>query len=179
MTERFSPNKTSAAGFTLIELMVGLVICVTLLTAAGAAFVSASSAVQHNDQFARATQAARVSLNQILTEVRRADSVAVYSDRVEVIRPAQARTPNEAVRAFRYDSATAKLYLKITYSNGAAPQEHPMSDNVSAASFGPAENGTDSTGTAVVIRVPVSLTVAYGVNSVRFSGSAAPRRALQ
>ena len=44
-----------------------------------AAFTATSSAIQNNADFFRATQAARISVNQMLNQMRQADSVAVPS----------------------------------------------------------------------------------------------------
>jgi len=60
---------------SLLEVMISLAISSMLLTAIAAAFQSSSQVIQNNDQFFRATQSARVAINQILTEIRRCDSI--------------------------------------------------------------------------------------------------------
>src|ERR1041384_6192160 len=66
-------------GLSIVEVLISLAITSVLLTAVSAAFTASSEAVENNDEFFRATQAARVSMTQILTEVRRAKSVNVSS----------------------------------------------------------------------------------------------------
>ena len=72
-------------GITLIEAMISLAISTSLLTAVGAAFCSSSKAITVNDEFYRATQAARVTVNQIMTEVRRCTSINVFSDHIDMM----------------------------------------------------------------------------------------------
>ena len=69
-------------GLSLPEIMIGLAITVLLLTATAAAFNASAQAVSMNDKFFRASQSARVSLNQVLTEIRRCDAVSVTTSRV-------------------------------------------------------------------------------------------------
>ena len=49
--------------------MISLAISASLLTAIAAAFSASSQAIETNDQVFRAPQAARVTINQIITEV--------------------------------------------------------------------------------------------------------------
>src|SRR5205085_1077278 len=65
----------SRKGLSLAEVMISLAISAMLLTAVAAAFTASSEAIEQNDEFFRASQAARVSMNQILTECRRCKNV--------------------------------------------------------------------------------------------------------
>src|SRR5687768_5256077 len=84
-------------GVSLVECMVSLIICSGLLTAVAVATRSSFDAVELNDQFTRATQSSRVTMNHVLTEIRRASSVQVSADRtqLDVIRNDAARPANE------------------------------------------------------------------------------------
>src|SRR5947209_11275949 len=62
-------------GLSIIEASISLSISTMLLVAVAAAFTSSASAIDMNDQFFRATQAGRVSLNQVLAAVRQADFI--------------------------------------------------------------------------------------------------------
>src|SRR5215218_4356873 len=75
-------------GLSIVEVMISLTICSFLLVAVAAAYNASASAVEMNDRFFRATQAGRVTMNQLLTEIRRADAVQVFTDHIDVIRPA-------------------------------------------------------------------------------------------
>ena len=116
-------------------------------------------------------------MNQLLTEIRRADAVQVFADHVDVIRPPQNRLPNEVMRTFQYDAANKQMKLRISYVAPAAPSPwYSLSRNVDQATFGPPD--TDPTSGAVT-RVPVTLVVKIGNNEVRLSGSSGPRRAAK
>src|SRR5438132_4535315 len=65
------PRRRRRAGLGMVEALISLAICAALLTAVAAAFRASADAIEQNDQFFRATQAARVALTRILTQVRR------------------------------------------------------------------------------------------------------------
>lgn len=176
-----SSRRPLARGLSLPEVMISLTITAGLLVSVAGAFVAASSAVDSNDQFFRATQAARVSLNQLTNEIRRADVVQVNSgSQLDVQRPAENMpAANEIYRRYAYDSTGKRLTMQIFYSGGTSSAVYTLARNVSSASFGPADTGQDSLGQTVVTRVPITVKVAVGKNSVTLTGSAGPRRALK
>jgi prepilin-type N-terminal cleavage/methylation domain-containing protein len=164
-------------GLSLIELMISLSISVMLLVAAGTAFNASAQAVQMNDRFFRASQASRVTMNQLLTEVRRCDSVAVSSTYVDVIRPMEDLTTGEIYRRFAYDATNKRITIQIFQAGGVGGTIYTLASNVSAATFGPAEMVKDANQAWVVVRVPISITVTVGSNDITLNGAAAPRRA--
>ena len=182
-------------GLSIIEVMISLTISAFLLVAVAAAYSASADAVEMNDKFFRATQAGRVTMNQLLTEIRRADSVEVVdSNTINVIRPTAGSTvggtgtklPKETIRTFAYDPTNKMVTLQISYDATApAPlsPKYPLARNVEAAGFGPAEYLKDANGVEVlpklVVRVPVQLVVRIGNNEVRLSGASGPRRAAQ
>src|SRR5438067_5158959 len=66
-----------ARGMSLPEVLISLTITAMLLSAVAAAYAASSAAISVNDRFYRASQAARVSMAQILNMVRRCDSCQV------------------------------------------------------------------------------------------------------
>ena len=154
-------------GLSLIEVMISLAISAMLLTAVAAAFTASSDAIEVNDEFFRASQAARVSLNQILTEVRRAHSINVTADQIDMI------TFDSSDRSYMLD--TVANTLKLRTNDIATDPDYTLCSNVTAHTFA-ADTETDSGGISHVVRVSVTLTVQVGKNSVRLTGSAAPRR---
>ena len=166
-------------GMSLLEVMISLIITSMLLAAVATAFTTSASAVQMNDDFFRASQAARVSMNQILTEIRRCDSVRVLANGVEVIRPVENLEASEIYRRFAYDSADKKLTIQIFTTGDVGGPVYVLASNVTSAAFGPAETDQDSNNAQVVVRVPIALKVQVGKNDVRLNGSAGPRRALR
>jgi prepilin-type N-terminal cleavage/methylation domain-containing protein len=169
-------------GLSLIEIMIALAIAATLLTAAAAAFNASSDVVRTNDEFFRATQAARVSLHQILTNVRRASSVEDNRDPVTRIpdttklQLTTARNDDgsgQDLLTYKYLPANQKLML-LTDEDLTDP-DYTLASNVGTLAFD-VEMGKDYNNADVVVRVDVSITVKVGRNSVTLSGSAAPRR---
>lgn len=173
------------AGLTLIETMVSLAITSSLLVAVAAAYNASASAVTANANFFKATQAARITMNQMLSEIRQAESVQVYSDHIDVIRPAvnMAVDPvlgTEVFRRFQYDSTNSRITLQIFYGASSTPGTlYEMATNLSSVSFGPAMMGRDWNNTLVVQHVPITLNLKVGNDFVNLSGSAGPRRAQQ
>ena len=172
-----------ARGLSIVEVMISLTISAFLLVAVAAAYNASADAVEMNDKFFRATQAGRVTMNQLLTEIRRADSVQVFTDHIDIIRPQPSRLPNETYRSFSYDAAAKQMKLQIFYVSPPAPApqspKYTLARNVEAAMFGPAETQLDANNTLVVTRVPVQLVVRIGSNEVRLSGASGPRRAAK
>lgn len=183
-----SARRTARRAMSLAEVMISLTICSLLLVAVATAYNASAAAVDANDQFFRATQAGRVSLNQMLTEIRRAHAVdqPVVAGTTtpdlkcfEVIRPEDNRTVNEISRVYRYDPAAKKITLQISYAGGAQGRLYTLASNVEACTFGPAAWGKDANNTDAVVRLAVALDVKVGGNSVRLNGSSGPRRAAK
>jgi Tfp pilus assembly protein PilW len=165
-------------GLTLVETMISLTVSATLLASVAVAYNASSDAVTSNADFFRASQAGRISMNQMLGEVRQCESVQVFSDHLDIIRAASRMQTNEVFRRFQYNPTPKTLTLTIYGANNsvlAGPYE--MSSNVTALTFGPAVTGTDWNNTVVVQHVPISMTVTIGRNFSTLSGSAGPRRA--
>jgi prepilin-type N-terminal cleavage/methylation domain-containing protein len=186
------PNRQK--GMSLAEVMISLAISAMLLTAIGAAFNSSSSIIQNNERFFRATQAGRVGLNQITTEVRRSDAIVdrdttvtagtttfvvkgITANLLPIYRPAEARVTGEMVRYYRYDPASKKLLLSFLNDQGVASAEYLLAENVESSPFS-WDMGVDYNNATCVARVAIALDVKVGSNYVRLSGSAAPRRSM-
>lgn len=167
-------------GLSLSEVMISLAISSMLLTAIAVAYHSSSQVVDSNEKFFRASQSARVAINQMLTEIRRCDSIddsRISSTLLPILRPAEARLPNESLRCYRYDATNQRMVFFIEYVNGSKSVEFPLAEAVQGAPFS-WDMGTDANNTACVSRVSVALEVKVGSSDVRVSGSAAPRRSL-
>jgi len=188
-------------GLSLVEVMISLAITTMLLTAIAAAFHSSSQIIKENDEFFRATQAGRVCLNQILTEIRRSDAIActtvnfptfsippLNASLLPVSRPLSAQSTMEFIRYYRYNATTKQIELYFQDVNGKMTPGgnvgttfdvtgYPIAGNVQAQPFS-WETDVDSKGTTYVKRVSVTLDVLVGNNHIRLSGSAAPRRAI-
>ncbi|HWE92869.1 MAG TPA: hypothetical protein VG269_02740 [Tepidisphaeraceae bacterium] len=175
------PRAFARRGLSLIETMISVAICTALMVAVAAAFKASANAIDMNDSFFRCSQGTRVTMNQILTEMRRADAVQVNTaaGTIQIIRPSDELAANEIYRQFTYDATNKRVTLQIFFTNNVVSPVYELATNVSAATFGPADMGTDYNLTLVAVRIPVTLTCTSGSNVVTLSGAASPRRAQQ
>jgi Tfp pilus assembly protein PilW len=171
MGDEHKYNFRRAAGLSIVEVMISLTIAAMLLTAVAAAFTASSDVIEHNDQFFRACQAARVSMNLMLTQVRRAHSVDMVTTTDIDLKYPNPTDPTNAAAAlsysYHYDAATQQ----IKFINNADGKEYRLAGNVVECRFDREMPGT------TITRVTISLRVQVGDNSIRLSGSAAPRKA--
>ena len=168
----------------LLEVMVSLAICSLLLVACATAFTASASAINNNDAFFRCAQAGRVTVDQILAEIRNCDSMDMsVANTIKIVRAAKGPAtqeyylaPNEVSRSFVYDPVKKRITLQITYVASQSPV-YELTGNVASCSFGPADMGSDYNGLSMPVRVPITVTITTGGNSVLLAGSAVPRRA--
>ncbi|MBC8108314.1 MAG: prepilin-type N-terminal cleavage/methylation domain-containing protein [Anaerolineae bacterium] len=149
--------RTARRGLGLPELLISLTISSLVLTAVALAWVSSSRIVEQNDQFFRASQAARVCVNQIMTEARRCQSGVVESDSLELTLYSGEK------RTYALDNVNRQLTM--TLNSLLVPQTYVMARNVSNAQF-----TTDGT------TITLTMTVQVGANRILMNGSALPRR---
>lgn len=167
-----------ALGLGLPELLISLSISSMLLLSVATAFIASASSVKVNCDFFTASQAARITMTQVLNEVRCCDTVQNNSGQLVITRPAQTLLPNEVNRTYAFNSAQNTVTLQIAFSDGTTSPAYTMASNVTAATFG-ADMGRDSNNALVIVQVPVSITVQVGSSQVTLNGSAAPRRSLR
>ena len=145
-------------GMSLVEVLIGLAITASLLTAVAAAFQASAAGITHNDQFTLASQAARVSVNQIMAQVRKCQSGVVADTSLELT------DDSGTVTTYTFDEGTSKL--TVTY-DGITPVTRTMASNVQKVAF-----ATDGK------TITMTVTVRIGVNGVTLNGSAFPRRMM-
>jgi len=171
-------------GLSLPEALISLSISALLLVATAAAYQASTAAVETNDQFFKASQAARVSIGRMTTEVRRAFAVQMNPTNpnnlpgIQITRPADQLTANEQTRWYLYDAANKRIVEQINYLDGTNSGLLKLVDNVTSASF------TDDTTsgpnqTTIPLRVAVKVTVQVGANQMVLDGCATPRQYLQ
>src|SRR5579859_1207085 len=140
--------RRGAPGLSLPEVMISLFITTVLLVAVAAAFTSSASVIENNDTFFRSGQAARVTVNQLLAEIRNCDSLDMSQpNTITVIRPAPtnvdpqyqqyARGANEKYRSFVYDPVGKRITLQLTYLDNSVSPLYELTSNVTSCSFGP------------------------------------------
>jgi len=149
-------------GVGLVELLVSLAITAALLVAVAGAFTAAAAAVDANDQFFRATQVARVCINQMTTEVRRCQGGLVHPDGLSM--DMQLNTGEN--RTYIYDPATKTLQMVL--KSIPTLETHTMAHNVESMSF--SSNGPS---------VSITMRVKTGNNEIVLNGSGMIRRLVK
>jgi type II secretory pathway pseudopilin PulG len=190
---RRSNNRTTQParhhGMGLIEIMISLAITTALLTAVAVAWTSSADAVEDNDKYFRAAQSARVTLTQIMAEVRRCDSVVTvtntqlrlntkqYGDTINVMEwtyvPANTAYTNPVTGA-----ATTTTDGRIMLVNYTTNKAYTLARNVTSCQFRSEMGSSDPDPSAPKNRhVMIAATIQSGIgqNVVTFTGSAAPR----
>ncbi len=151
--------KQTRRGLSLIEVMISLAIMAVLLTAVASSFMASTAVIDLNDTFFRASQAARVSMNQIMSTLRQCKTVQVDSHSLDV-------TTATDQRSYDYDSTNQILTLTMSDGMGGTLTQ-PLAHNVTNVTF-----STDTKTVSMLI------TVAVGNNTITLSGSAMPRRSI-
>jgi len=146
-------------GLSLVEAMISLAITALLLSGVAMAYHASTAAIEMNDQFFRATQAARVSLNQILDQVRKCQSGVVDSGSLDLT------TDGGQTRLFWLDGSN--LMLTMNAPDTSVASSYRLASNVKTLQF-----ATDGKSISMVV------TVAVGPNQVTLCGSAFPRRLM-
>ena len=156
---RRANRRVARRGLSLVEVLIALAITAMLLTAVSAAYVASAEAIEINDQFFRASQAARVSVTRISSELRKCRSGTLYgTDTLELITAAGEK------HTYKHDAANKMLTLTLDLP---VPRTHNLASNVEKCEF--FSNGKS---------VTVNIKIAVGKNSVALNGSAIPRRAV-
>jgi YD repeat-containing protein len=143
-------------GLGLIELMISLAICATLLIAVGAAYQASSDAMGVNDRIVSATQSGRVAITHLSRDLRICQNGSVATNSLLLT------LPDGETHQYVYNPQGKVLTISI---NGGSPAV--LARNVAAATF-----ATDSHS------VSVALTLEIGEDRVHLSTSAMPRRWL-
>lgn len=184
-------RRRAARGLTMVEAMISLVITSLLLVAVATAFSASCSVIEGNDNFFRSSQAARVTMEQLIIEIRNCDSLDMsQANTINLIRPAfvagagqvlyrQIGPPAEVSRSFVYSPTNQNITLTITYADGSTKGPYELANSVTACAFGPPDMGLDYNNASIPVRVPITITVSTHGSTVVLNGSAAPRRAMK
>lgn len=171
--KQVSASRRRRSGLSLIEVLVSLAITAALLVAVGMAYTASAQAIEMNDQFYRATQAARVSINQIVAEVRRSISAVVSGAGDEMILTTTVKETGQGEELdYKYDPATKKLTVTVTVT-GVLPVTYTMARNVASVRF---DTGSNLAGD--VTNISVTMSVESGSSQIQLNGSTMLRREL-
>lgn len=161
-------------GFTLLELLLALGICAMLLTALAAMVQSSAQTIKLNDSYFRATQTARVAMQQLCAAIRGAGRVEISGDGMglEITVARSQRAPGELNRVYRFDPASHRIVLVVRSSHGSIERE--VAQDVAAARFEAPAVRTSASGQTTIVSVPLSITCTIDDATVTLNGSAAP-----
>jgi prepilin-type N-terminal cleavage/methylation domain-containing protein len=174
-----------ARGMSLPEVLISLTITAMLLSAVAAAYAASSSAISINDRFYRASQAARVSMAQILNMVRRCDSCQVGGTYDGV-----STTVSASYIGIIYKDQMTGATRNATYQLAASPtnqlqlvqdsQTHPLAHNITGLTFTAdmAPDPGSASGAKVPVSITVDMTVTIGTEKIHVRGSAVPRHII-
>jgi len=164
------PTK-SAAGFTIAELLIALVVTGILLTAVAVAFNASAINYRENNDIFNAVNSARQALTRMTSQLRTANPEFGAVDPMAPANRCSLHTATNEDITYEFRSADNKLYL-ITNSNG---QEYVLCDNVTAMSFikTPTDDGSDCKS------VQISMTVQSDNVQRTLSAAAVIRRNLK
>jgi Tfp pilus assembly protein PilW len=146
-------------GAGMVELMIALAITALLLVGVAAAFSATAQAVETNDEFTRATQAARISVNQIMALCRQSKSGVVTSTTLDLT------LIDDTKQLYALDAVNHTL--TVTLESKVPPKTYVLAHNVTNLKFTSGAGGKT---------VTMLVTVKVGDNSVVLNGSAMPRR---
>jgi prepilin-type N-terminal cleavage/methylation domain-containing protein len=175
MNVRPALPRATRRGMSIVEVLIALAITALLLTAVAVAYSASARAIEVNDEFFRATQAGRVSLLRVLTDVRQGTvKEDALTDSVRLI-----TTPpdGQVARDRTYQYRPANKQLVMITNDDATDLDYILANNVSAVMF-TKEIGKDANNANCVTRLAMTITVTVGKHSIQLSGAAAPRRYL-
>jgi hypothetical protein len=148
--------------------MISLAVAAMLLSAVGVAFHASASAISINDELSRASQAARVSMNRMLTQCRKG-TVLTNSTSTSL----NFNTDKMQEVSYSYDSTNKQLLYVTNYD--LTDPDYVLARNVAACSFSYVSGTNPATGAPCISRVAITITVTINENAVTLTGSAAPR----
>ena len=159
-------------GLSLAEVLISLAISSMLLVGMATAFNATGLAMENNERFFRANQAARVATNQFMAQVRRCTTVKNASSTL-----VQLLTYDGFDKTWKYIPAAGSTPGQLVVIDNATATQHILADNVAAARFTNV-TGTDANNHTVYAQIGLTLTIKVGNDQVIVSGAAAPRTSL-
>ena len=163
-------------GFTIVEMLMALTILAILLSAVAVAMHASLKNYGENTKIAELTQASRVVLNRMMSEIRTTDGVDSASQRVTIIPP----TNPEGLTEIEYELNGGVLYCRRTVSGVQTSESLIASDEeVQVTGFSIVrETGIDGEGLTYTKSVTTRMDLESGGNTLSVTASACPRRNL-
>ena len=176
------PRPLKRGGLSLVEVMISLAICASMLTAVGAAYNASARIITTNDDYYRASQAARITILQLEQGIRTCTSSMVGEDatydgtsKVVTSNILRFTRPGPLPRRYTYDSTAKRLWLYNTDTVDPTTPQYTMARNVSSLTFTADMAPNPSNGFMRPVRITIDMIVTVGKDSVHLTGSAVPR----
>ncbi len=170
------PRALERTAFTVVEMLIALSIMALLLAALALATHAAFQSCAENAKIAEVTQAARVVLHRIVTEVRTADAVLGETGRIRIIPPEN----DQGLTEIRYELTDSALYCRrVVNGHTTSVVLVPADGAVCVEGLGISrETDVDGEGVTYTKSLTAELALRSGDNVFRVSASACPRRNL-
>ena len=165
-------------GMTLVEVLLALALMALLFAAVATAMEGISSSYSQNEKIAQATQAARVVLHRLASEVRTADGIDSATNRLSIVPPPNA----ENVTRIDYELTDGTLWYRRTITGVPQPFSYsligPADGTEVHFTVSPPVTATDSNGAVYTVSTSITLTLNVGGNVISVRCTACPRRNL-
>lgn len=164
-------------GFTIVEMLMALAILAMLLSAVALAMHASLHNYGENTKIAELTQAARVVLNRMMSEIRTAEAVDSASQRVTIVPP----TNPAGLTEIEYELDDGVLYCRrIVNSVETSYVLIASGGDVNVTGFTVVrETGLDGEEVEYTKSVTTQLDLQSGDNTFSVTASACPRRNMQ
>jgi len=167
-------RQARSTGFTIVELLMALSIAAVLLAAIAASVHATLMSYDENEKVSLATQAGRWALQRMMSDVRTAAAVDVYSGSMTIV-PAE----NRGIDQIEYYYTNGILYYKQTVGTETTVEPIVGDREVKLTAFTlNAQMGTNQEGLSCTARVKARLTFTVGDETLSMTASSAPRRNL-
>ena len=164
------------AGFTLVEVLFGLVVLAMLLAAVAAAIQGSLQSYAENARIGEVIQAARVVLFRMMGDIRTAEAVDSTAQEVRIIPP----DDGSGVTLIHYELTGGVLYYRWTDGTGEHSTPLVASDEaVKVQNFAISrQTAVDGEGVTYTVSVTARLDLKCGDNPFSATASVCPRRNL-
>jgi len=156
-------------GFTIVELLIGMVLLAMILGSIALAMHGAVAMVSYSKDQSRSQIIARLTLDRLRTDLRRADQIQLTS-------PAQVVglvMPDGELKGYSWNGSVGG---PLIYACDASPGGNTMVAAVEEFTLTTVEEYSDIRGGVVAVNVHIVLKVRYGQATTRLETTVRPRR---
>lgn len=168
------PSPKKNPGFTLVEALLALTLLAMLLASVAVAIHASLQSYTANERIASVTQASRVILSRMMSEVRAADDVDSSGTQLTIWPPAD----GSGLQKIQYEYIDGKLHYRRTV-NGVQSDDILTGDGADEIAISTFSIVREDSSKGVPLSVKVRLVLDRGPASFAVTASAAIRRNQQ